>query len=245
MYTELYKTQLAQDLDFMSKLAGLYVEHYQQRRQTPEQEFFDKEFADIVKESFLGMKYLFTVVMPSDIVSEPFVSSSSEESMVYNWEIPPGILQAIEEGARARHLPGGVPELGMDADSLLYLRVIPFESLNSKCGIILVSDIHEKVTAIEGSYREERNHAILVFGIITLMAMIFLSLISYFLLRYMIHKHIAELIDYLSSAADEIMQGNPDIEIEVVEGEDFESLKRAFREMMVALRDMITKSTEK
>lgn len=245
VYLDLYKTQLAQDPDFMSKMAGLCVEYYRDRRHTPDQEFFDKEFADIVKEGFLGMKYLFTMVMPSDTVSELFVSSSSsEESVVYNWEAPPSILQAVEAGARARYLPGGFPELGMDADSFLYLRVESFESLNSEYAIVLVSDIHERVTAIEGFYREEGNHAILVFGIIMLVAMMFLSLISYFFLRYMIHKHITEPIDYLSSAAEEIMQGNLEVDIEVQKGEDFEGLKRAFREMVVAFRDMITRSTK-
>lgn len=243
VYRDLYSTYLAQDPDFTSKMAGLYVEYYREKKQTPDQEFFDKEFADIVKEGFLGMKYLFTLVMPSDIVSEPFVSSSSDESMVYSWEAPPSILQAIEEGTRARYLPGGVPELGMDADSLLYLRVEPFESLNSEYAIVLISDIHERVAAIGDFYRDERGHAILAFGIIMLVAMMLLSLISYFFLRYMIHKHITEPIDSLSTAAEEIMQGNLDVDIEVQKGEDFEGLKKAFREMMVALRDMIDRST--
>ncbi len=243
VYMDLLEKQLAQDPDFLSKMESMYVEYYREKKQTPDQEFFNREFADIVKGGFLGVKYLFCVVMPSDIVSEPFISASSEQGMVYNWEPPGYMLQAIDEGVRSMYLPGGVPELDMNGASLLFIRVEPFKSLNSEYAIVFVADIHERVTAIEAFYGEERDKAVLVFGIIMIIAVLFLSLISYFFLRHMIRKHITEPIDYLSSAAEEIMQGNLDVEIEVTEGEDFENLKRAFREMVVALRDMINMST--
>ncbi len=244
VYRDLLEIQLEQDPDSLKNLDAAYVDAYREKKQTPDQKFFSQEFQDIVEGGFLGAEYLFSVVMPSDIVTEPSITTSSEESMVYNWEIPGYLLDAIEGGEKANYLPDGIPELGIDAPTLVYIRMEPFRTLNSEYAIIIAADIHENVAAIKAFYGDERDQAILVFGIIMAVAIMLLSLISFFFLRYMIHKHITEPIDYLSTVAEEVMQGNLDVEIDVEEGEDFEGLKRAFKEMMLALRDMINKSME-
>jgi len=57
-----------------------------------------------------------------------------------------------------------------------------------------------------------------------------------------IGKRITRPIDELSAAAEEVMEGNLDVEIEVRRGEEFEGLKRAFKDMVESFRRYIAKS---
>jgi len=67
--------------------------------------------------------------------------------------------------------------------------------------------------------------------------------ISFFVLSYLIRRRITEPIDELAAAAEEVVQGNLEVEVKVHEGGEFEGLERAFKEMVESFRKYIARST--
>ena len=70
-------------------------------------------------------------------------------------------------------------------------------------------------------------------------------LITFFILKRMIYKQITQPIDELTAVAGEVMDGNLDLEIDIREGEEFETLKRAFLEMLESILTVVNKSIGK
>ena len=66
--------------------------------------------------------------------------------------------------------------------------------------------------------------------------------ISFFVLSYMIRRRITEPVDQLAAAAEQINEGNLDVDIAVHEGGEFEGLERAFKQMVDSWRTYIDKS---
>jgi nitrogen fixation/metabolism regulation signal transduction histidine kinase len=103
--------------------------------------------------------------------------------------------------------------------------------------------MQEKIDSINAFYDSERNSISLTLGLVVLISIIVVALITFFLLNYLIRKRITEPVDELAAAAEQVMQGNLDVEITVHEGGDFEGLERAFREMVESFRKYIARST--
>ncbi|MBN2025707.1 MAG: HAMP domain-containing protein, partial [Actinobacteria bacterium] len=68
-------------------------------------------------------------------------------------------------------------------------------------------------------------------------------IITFFVLNYLIRRRITEPIDQLAAEAEEVMEGNLDVEVEVHEGGEFQNLERAFKEMVQSIRKYIIRST--
>jgi len=68
------------------------------------------------------------------------------------------------------------------------------------------------------------------------------AIISFFVLSYLIRKRITEPIDELAATAEEVMQGDLEVEAKVHEGGEFEGLERAFKEMVDSFRKYIARS---
>ena len=100
----------------------------------------------------------------------------------------------------------------------------------------------EKIASINKFYDEERNKINLMLWETMLISIVVAILITFFVLSYLIRKRITEPIDELFAAAEEVMEGNLDVQIEVKEGEEFEGLKRAFKEMVESFRKYIAES---
>jgi nitrogen fixation/metabolism regulation signal transduction histidine kinase len=70
------------------------------------------------------------------------------------------------------------------------------------------------------------------------------AIISFFILSLMLRKRITEPIDELAATAEEVMQGNLDVEVAVHEGGEFEGLEGAFKEMVEDFRRFIARSMD-
>jgi methyl-accepting chemotaxis protein len=107
---------------------------------------------------------------------------------------------------------------------------------------ISVKPFSEEIARIDDFYSSERNRVSLILALVIGGGIVFIFLITFFILRRMIYKQITQPIDELTGMAEEVMEGNLDVEIAVREGKEFETLKRAFKEMIGSVRSMLGKS---
>jgi nitrogen fixation/metabolism regulation signal transduction histidine kinase len=79
-------------------------------------------------------------------------------------------------------------------------------------------------------------------GLVIFGSIIVVILITFFVLSYMIRKRITDPVDQLAAAAEQVNEGNLDVEITVHEGGEFEGLERAFKQMVESWQKYIDKS---
>jgi methyl-accepting chemotaxis protein len=96
---------------------------------------------------------------------------------------------------------------------------------------------------INAFYDDERSSADLLLWLTVIISILAVAIISFFVLSSLIRKRITEPIDELAAAAEEVMQGNLDVEINVHAGGEFEALERAFKEMVEGFRAFLERST--
>ena len=73
--------------------------------------------------------------------------------------------------------------------------------------------------------------------------LIVLVLLTFLALSFLIRRQITRPANDLSAAAEQIMDGSLDVEIPIREGEELESLKHLFREMVEGFRMLIARAT--
>ena len=99
-----------------------------------------------------------------------------------------------------------------------------------------------EITSIYDFNNEERNRANLMLAGILAGSIAIIILITFFFLNHLLRKQITQPADELSTAAEEVMRGDLDVQVVVQEGEELEELKRAFNEMVDSLRRFIARS---
>jgi len=99
--------------------------------------------------------------------------------------------------------------------------------------------VQEETAAIRDYYNQESRRASLYLAAILIGSIIIVILIIFFFLNHLIKKQITEPVEELSAAAERVMQGDLDIQVDVEDGEELESLKRAFNEMVESFRKYI------
>ncbi len=205
------------------------------------QKFYDRMTKDMVDRGVMGMENLSTILISSLIPGGAAVVVSSDERLVYQWEIPDYLLQAIEDGVPYLYLQDGVPELGLQGEYVIAIQNYDLEGfLQAYIGI---RPMHKEIMEMQGFYANEKRGIYQV--LIPVMAgfIIMLTLLSFLLLNFLIHRNITRPVDELSVVAEQVMQGNLDVEIPIREGEEFEDLKVAFREIVDTFRKLIARST--
>lgn len=200
-----------------------------------------ERFRALVKENVLGLKAIF------DMNSQNTIFVSTDANLLGK-EPPKEVLSALEKakagGANYVYLKKGIPVLGFKGEYLLSFYGMSNLSplLSGYWGIQVVS-MHDAVTSINNFYNSEKNRATLIIGIIVGVSVILVIIITFFVLSFLIRTQITAPVDELSDAAEQVMQGNLDVKLDVREGEEFEGLKRAFKEMVESIRKYIDKST--
>jgi nitrogen fixation/metabolism regulation signal transduction histidine kinase len=186
---------------------------------------------------------MFIVVMPSAFIQQAEVIMSSDESLIFNWQVPDYLQQAINDKQLYVYLPHGIPELGMNDESLVIIKRIE-EDVNPSfpSAFVGVGSIHDKVAATNDFYNDQKKDSTILMALIMLISALLLSLLSFFALRYLVGRRITKPVDELSAAAEEVLKGNLDVEIEIRKGEEFEGLKYAFKELLNAFRSVISQS---
>lgn len=194
----------------------------------------------LVENRVLGLELIF------ETDAEDRIILATDESLMFT-EPPEEVLAALEqaedEGKTYAFLEGGVPELGLEGEYLMSIydmsKVGPL--LRGYRGFHFVS-MHETVADINDYYDSEKSWATLSIGLTVGGSVLLAILITFFVLRMLIRRQITAPIDELSAAAERVMEGDLDVKIEVREGEEFEGLKRAFKEMVESFRKYIAKS---
>jgi len=209
---------------------------------TPTIDYYNKWMKKMIDEGFLEADLMFAVALPSQLTPEPLVFISSDESMLYTWEIPEYLVEAIESEEPYLYLPKGIPELGMNDETLVFIRRGFGNIMNA--AYLGIGSLHDRVVEINAFYDRQRRDSAVSLALIILASAILLSLLSFFGLRYLIRKYITEPIDELSSVAEKVIDGDLDVKVEIRSGEEFEGQKRAFMGLVEAFRDMIQKSIE-
>jgi HAMP domain-containing protein len=211
---------------------------------TDVQRYAIDQYKTMVDSGFFGTEYIILILPSSGVITEPFIMASNDESLIYNWELPDNIAQAMDEGESYLLLEEGIPELDLEGAQLVIFTHTPSPFLPDYDVVnISIIPMQEKIDSINAFYDSERNSISLTLGLVVLVSIIVVALITFFLLNYLIHKRITEPVDELAAAAEQVMQGNLDVEITVHEGGDFEGLERAFREMVESFRKYIARST--
>ena len=137
----------------------------------------------------------------------------------------------------------GFPALGLEGAQLVTFTKVPAPvETEIWLTFIGVTPMQEDIDEINSFYDEEKQDTMIEYALVTVISLVVIIVVTFFVLRYLIRKRITEPIDILSGEAEEIMEGNLDVEIAVHEGGEFEGLENAFREMVVSFRRFIEKS---
>ncbi|MBN2168491.1 MAG: HAMP domain-containing protein [Actinobacteria bacterium] len=138
------------------------------------------------------------------------------------------------------YFENGIPELGLEGETLVTFNsqeiVAAGSGMNISTWYYDFIPIGEEFEAINSFYSQENRNAMLQTGLVMLISTIVLIAISFFVLSYLIRKRITEPIDELADAAEQVANGNLDVQVPVRKGEEFEGLKNAFNEMIKSIR---------
>ncbi len=212
---------------------------------TDGQKAADAALKDLIAQGLFGASYIMVVMPPMAPISDtPLVMVSSDESLVYNWVVPDDLNQAIQGDASYIYEPDGIPSLGIEKDGLFIIASRISGTLGpEQWGVVAVASIEDRVAAIDAFLAHEQNNSQLIFALVMLGCLIVAFFITYFILSRLIRTRITKPIDDLAVAAEDIMDGKLDVDVEVHEGGDFQVLESAFKEMAESIRMMIERST--
>jgi len=207
------------------------------------QEVLNSDLAGMIDSGFLGLQEVLLVLPPSAFIPSALVFAASDGDKVYNWEVPEYLVSALEAGESYIWMEDGIPELDLEGEYLITLGQVesPFNP-----GIFFayvgIKPMHEKVTAINSFFEEEKKAADLLLAVMLGVSILVILLIIFLLLDYLIRKRITRPIEELSSAAEKVMRGDLDVEVEMRKGEEFSVLKYAFMDMVKSFRRFIAMS---
>lgn len=210
------------------------------------QDYVNDELHKMTEGGLLGFEVLFVLLPPSPVFPKTTAVNSSDRNLVYNWDVPDYVIEAMGNDTSYILREEGIPELGCAGEYLIILVEIE-DSPGEKMGmgaatLAAVIPMEDEISQINSFYNDERRKTNIILGIVVGVTIAIVFLISFFILSFLIRKRITEPVDKLSTAATEVMDGNLEVEINVHEGGDFEGLERAFREMVGSLKRMIARS---
>lgn len=209
---------------------------------TEGQEFVIDEMSGMIEEGLLGIDTAIIVMLPSAFNPKPLVIAASEKALIYDWEIPDYVIQAVDEEKSYIWKEEGVPELDLSGEHLLIINKGFSAESGVEIGYVFTKPMQEEIAEINSFYDQERRNTSLLLWLTTIISIVVVILITFFVLSYLIRKRITLPIEELAAAAEEVMEGNLDVEVEIHEGGDFEGLERAFKEMVESLRRTIARS---
>lgn len=209
---------------------------------TQEQEELSQLYQQMIDEGLIGTTLMISLLPPGEIFTDTIVIASSDESLIYEWQVPAYVLKALEEEEPYIYMEDGIPELGFEGEQLILLK--KYEGAQDLLWFMAVRPMAEDVREINEFFDEEKSKTNLVLVLVIAGSVILIIIITFFVLSYLIRKQITEPIDELSAAAEQVMEGDLDVDVNVREGEEFEGLKRVFKEMIDSIKLMIERSTK-
>ncbi|MBN1288074.1 MAG: HAMP domain-containing protein [Actinobacteria bacterium] len=212
---------------------------------------------DMIENGLLGTEAAVIVspIVPG-AVPEPLVVMSNDDEYIY-MEVPESLVELAElpagsdepyrkriDGGNSYMLvENGVPEMGITGRQLVASYLFIPDPEAKPLWLFDFKPMDEEINSLDSYYSLEKRKADIFLGLVSSGFLILLALITFFILSYLIRTRITRPIDELAGIAEQIMDGNLDVEVSVRKGEEFEGIKTAFNEMLKSLRDIIEKST--
>ncbi len=208
----------------------------------PLQEYLINMLQNMERSELLDLQYIFMIIPPNPFTPKPVNFASNDRSLLYA-DLPEPISRAIEEEKSWIIMEEGLPELGLEGEQLVTFTRIPSPvSPDVLVTFTGITPMAQDVAEIKRFYDDEKGSTMARFGLAVVIGVVLVIFITFFLLRYLISKRITEPIDLLCGEAEEVLEGNLDIEVVVHRGGEFEGLETAFRKMVESFRKYIAKS---
>jgi HAMP domain-containing protein len=245
LVTQAYSQQ-AMDIAFKSDLMKT-AQAVLNKEISETQAYIDNVYKGIIDSGTLGMSYLMFINLNAPGLSQdPILLVSSDPSLIYHWDVPQYLVDAVNEGKTYLYKENGIPELGLEGEQLIIIKRMEIEAMgiNLVGFYVGIKPMHEDVAAINDYYNKGMNKLILILGLSVFISILGVILISFFILNFLLRKRITEPIEELTAAAGQVMEGSLDVEIKEHPGSDFVVLERAFREMLDTLKKLFDRSME-
>ncbi len=206
------------------------------------QKWMNNEMMAMIGQDVMGLEKAVAIMTSSPMTgSKPIILAANEEALLA-WEIPQYILDALDEDQPYLLMEEGIPELGLEGEQLLVFKKTEDTARGIEAYFVGVTSLQDKVDEINAFYNEEKNRTILYISGVLIISILLIVAITFFVLSYLLRKRITEPINELSAAAEEVLEGNLDVEVPVRKGEELEKLKTVFNEMLKSLREVINMS---
>lgn len=206
------------------------------------QKTVNEDMRDMIEAGFHDIQKVMLVVPPSGINPDTIIWASNDESLIYDRQCPDCLIEAMENGEPYRLVNGGIPELGIQGECLVTINQVDNPLIPSMpFNYIAIKPMDQELAAIDDFCEQERAQANLYLMFILEGSIILVILIAFLFLNHLIKKEVIEPVAELSAAAEKVLQGDPGATVSVREGEELESLKRAFNEMVKSIRDMFSR----
>ncbi len=204
--------------------------------------WMNNEMRKEVDNQVMGLEKILAVMTSSPLTgTRPLTLAASEDSL-FDWTIPDYLLNAMDEDAGYVLMENGVPELGLEGEQLIVLKRTEDPSRGIVAYIAGITSLQGKVDEINSFYNQETKRTNILISVVLAVSIVLIVIITFFVLSYLLRRRITEPINELSSAAEEVMEGNLDVEVPVRKGEELEKLKTVFNEMVRSIRDVINKA---
>lgn len=223
---------------------------------SPQQEVVNEMLRTLMDNGFWNSTIAFYGIPAyPEAVPEPTIIMSSDNGNMYN-KVPAVLVDLMKMGEdenrtgrkrfNARNayefFEGGVPELGLEGEYLVSAYRFSFENTESEIWYFVFSSMHDELGAIDSYYNTERKNIEITLILVMISTIIALVVITFFVLSYLIRKKITKPIDELEVAAEQVMEGDLDVQVPVREGEEFYGLKTAFNNMVASLRVVMSRA---
>ena len=215
------------------------------------QKEMDAVYQGFIDDGLLGIQKLIGLLPPTPPLTKDWlVVASNDDSLVGNWSVPQSLIDAINAGDGYLYSEAGFPDLGIDKDGLMFIETVTEEgprvySVEGKTFAVGVKSIEDAVARIDSFVAHEKKNTAIIFSLVIIGCLLLIMTITFFILSYLIRTRITQPIDALAATAEKVMEGDLSSDIEVHSGGDFESLERAFKEMIEAIRLMLDRSVGK
>ncbi|MBN1288724.1 MAG: HAMP domain-containing protein [Actinobacteria bacterium] len=212
------------------------------------------EMLGVLVDDGLFNSSLALIAMPSaaGVTSEPLIVMSSNHDTIYH-QLPEELagLAEMSEKDNDQYRTrlddnnsymlslNGVPGLGLEGEYLITAYRYGYEGSGGDLWYYNFSSMHDELAAIDKFYREERRKINFVLLVVMSFSTVGIIIITSLALKQLVRKKITRPIDELSEAAEKVMDGDLDAEVQIHSGEEFERLKRAFNSMLSSLRRIL------
>ena len=216
---------------------------FQNKQISGYQQFYNDFDKDLVANGALGLDEAMVVLTGVGIPEGATVIVSNDEALIYNWTVPKYLVEAIRDNVPYLYFDKGIPELGLEGEHIIVIETFDYAG-GLKPAYIGIKSMHAEVDEMRSFYNQEKKDIYLWLIPIITLSLIAFVLLTFMAVAFLLRRNITRPVEELSTAAEQVMQGNLDVEIVTREGEDLAELKHAFGEMVESLRKLIARSVE-